>query len=202
MKNEVLIILLDQFADWEAGFIAPALNAGIDPESKSETKYEIKILSLAKDPIFSIGGLKVLPDYDIQSIPKEHAGLILIGGMKWFTPETKHLIPIIEDALEKNLLVAGICNASVFLGMNGFLDNVKHTSNTLEYLREYAGIKYRGEKNYIHEQAVRDGNIVTANGSGYLEFCREILYALEVDEPKKIEDFYTFNKVGLCEFMK
>ena len=56
--------------------------------------------------------------------------------------------------------------------MHGFLNEVKHTSNTLDYLKQYAGDKYTGDSNYINKQAVRDGNIVTANGTGQLEFCK------------------------------
>ena len=95
-------------------------------------------------------------------------------------------------------LVAGICNASVFLGMHGFLNEVKHTSNTLNYLKQYAGDKYTGDSNYINEQAVRDENIVTANGTGQLEFCKEILYALEADTADAIEESYLFYKNGFC----
>jgi hypothetical protein len=69
----------------------------------------------------------------------------------------------------------------------------------LEYLKEYAGVGYKGECRYIDEPAVRDGNIVTANGFSALEFCREILYALEAYTPKMIEKSYRMNKTGLWE---
>lgn len=61
-----------------------------------------------------------------------------------------------------------------------FLDMVKHTSNTLTHLKHFAETGYSGAANYIDQPAVRDGNIVTANGTAYLEFCREILYALKL----------------------
>lgn len=150
----------------------------------------------------SVGRFHILPDYDLADVPQEYAGLVLIGGMRWFTPEAQLLVPLVKNAVENKKLVTGICNASVFLGMHGFLNEVKHTSNTLEYLKKYAGESYTGASNYLHEQAVRDGNIVTANGTGYLEFCREILSALEADSPEKIQMHYDFNKKGLCEITK
>lgn len=127
---------------------------------------------------------------------EDFAGLVLIGGMSWFSPEAALLVPIIEKAIKENKLVAGICNASVFLGANGFLNNVKHTSNGLGYLKQYAGEKSTGEKQYVNKQAVRDGNIVTANGAAPLEFCREILYSLEADTPEIIEESYQFYTNG------
>lgn len=47
---------------------------------------------------------------------------------------------------------------------------------------------------FLNEQAVRDENIVTANGTGQLEFCKEILYALEADTADAIEESYLFYK--------
>ena len=44
-----------------------------------------------------------------------------------------------------------------------------------------------------------DGNIVTANGSGYLEFTRECLLALEADTPEQIAASYAFNKHGFYQ---
>lgn len=120
------------------------------------------------------------------------------GGMNWFSPEAELIVPLVEKAIKEKKLVAGICNASVFLGMHGFLNEVKHTSNTLNYLKQYAGDKYTGDSNYINEQAVRDENIVTANGTGQLEFCKEILYALEADTADAIEESYLFYKNGFC----
>jgi len=193
-KKEVIFVLLNEFADWEGAYISTCLNIGVKPGSV--IKYVVKTMSVTKDPVMSIGGFKVLPNYGLNDIPADYAGLVLIGGMHWFSPEAAQIVPLIEKAVKENKLVAGICNASVFLGANGILNTVKHTSNGLDYLKQYAGEKYTGEVNYINKQAVRDGNIVTANGTAPLEFCREILYALKADTPEIIEESYSFYKNG------
>lgn len=199
MNKEIIFILLDHFADWESAFIAASLNSGVEP---GRACYKVKTLSVTGEPVVSIGGFRVLPDYNVNTIPEDYEGVVLVGGMSWFTPDARLVVPIVKKAIENNKLVAGICNASVFLGMHGFLDQVKHTSNTFEYLKAQAGESYNGETNYVNAQAVRDGKVVTANGTGYLEFCREILYALKADTPEKIEESYRFNKFGLCEIIK
>ncbi|MDH8702504.1 putative intracellular protease/amidase [Dysgonomonadaceae bacterium PH5-43] len=193
-KKEVIFVLLDKFADWEGAYISTCLNIGVKPGSP--IKYTVKTISVTKDPILSIGGFKVVPDYDLNDMPEDHAGLILIGGMHWFSPEAAQIVPLVEKAVKENKLVAGICNASVFLGACGILNNVKHTSNGLDYLKQYAGERYTGDANYINEQAARDGNIVTAPGTAPLEFCREILYALDADAPEIIEESYQYYKNG------
>ena len=184
-KKEVIFVLLNNFADWEGAYISTCLNMGVKPGCS--IKYKVKTLSLSKDPISSIGGFRVLPDYDINDLPNHYAGLILIGGMN-------PIASLVKKAIAENKLVAGICNASVYLGMHGFLNHVKHTSNTLDYLKQYAGTQYTGEANYINDQAVRDNNIVTANGNAPLEFCREILYQLDAATPEIIEETYSFYK--------
>ena len=198
MKKEILFVLLNDFADWEGAYIAPSLNCGVEPGS--ESNYVVKTVSVTKEPIVSMGGFKVLPDYDIYNIPADYAGLVLIGGTRWFTPEAALFVPAVKAALESGKLVAGICNASVFLGLHGFLNKVNHTSNGVDYLKQFAGTAYTGDANYVDEPAVRSGNIVTANGFSVLEFCREILYALDADTPKKIERSYRMNKTGVWEY--
>lgn len=194
MKKEIIFVILNGFADWEAAHLAVCVNTGVKPGRP--VKYTVKTLSLTQDPVISIGGFRVLPDYDIHTLPEDYAGLVLVGGDNWFSPEAESIVPLIEKMIQENKLVAGICNASVFLGKHGFLNHVKHTSNTLDYLKNMAGEKYTGETNYIEKQAVCDGNIVTANGTAQLEFCREILYALNADEPEIIEESYSFYKKG------
>ena len=73
-----------------------------------------------------------------DDIPADYAGIVLIGGMSWFTPEAALIVPLVKDAVLNKKLVAGICNASVFLGMHGFLNEVNHTSNALEYIKAFA----------------------------------------------------------------
>lgn len=194
MKKEIIFVILNGFADWEAAHLAVCVNTGVKPGRP--VKYTAKTLSLTKDPVISIGGFRVLPDYDIHTLPEDYAGLVLVGGDNWFSPEAESIVPFVEKMIRENKLVAGICNASVFLGKHGFLNHVKHTSNALDYLKNIAGEKYTGEANYIEKQAVCDGNIVTANGTAQLEFCREILYVLNADEPEIIEESYSFYKKG------
>ena len=80
----------------------------------------------------------------------------------------------------------------------GFLNNVRHTGNGLEQLKLWGGENYTNQDSYIHTQAVSDKNIVTANGSGALEFAKELLLLLEDDTPERIEMYYQFNKQGFC----
>ena len=73
---------------------------------------------------------------------------------------------------------------------------MNHTSNDLNDLKQWAGKAYTGEQKYVMRQAVRDGNIVTANGTAPLEFAKEVLFALKAAPEKVITEWYNFHKLG------
>ena len=77
MKKTILFVILQQYADWEVAYISSAITM------LGQGQYDIKTVSLSKDPVQSIGGFRVLPDYDIASVPQDYEALILIGGMTW-----------------------------------------------------------------------------------------------------------------------
>lgn len=193
MKKCILFVILDQYADWEGAYLSSALYM------LGQGKYEVKTVSLSMNQVSSIGGFHVVPDYDIHSIPANFEALILIGGMSWRNEEAKQVKPLIEKCLKSGGILGGICDASAFLGVMGYLNDVNHTSNDLKDLKQWAGKAYTGEKNYVIKQAVRDGTIITANGTAALEFAKEVLLAIEPDSENKITEWYHFHKLGCCE---
>ena len=196
MKKEVLFLLLDDFADWEGAFLATGLNTGLTMAGGG-TPYVSRTLTPTQKQVRSIGRLVVTVDYTAATMPEDYAALILVGGMQWQSEEARRVVPIVEAALARGVLVGAICNAAAFLAAHGFLNGVRHTGNTLEMLREWGSANYTGADLYEERQAVRDGNIVTANGTGYLEFTRECLLWLHADTDEVIEASYQFNKHGL-----
>lgn len=190
MKSTVLFVILDQYADWEAAYISSAITM------LGQGDYSIKTVALTKDYVQSIGGFRIMPDYDIKSVPDEYEALILIGGMTWRKENAQQVKELTIDCYKKGKVLGGICDASAFLGTIGILNDVNHTSNDLNDLKQWAGSAYTGEKRYITKQAVSDKNIITANGTAPLEFAKEILFALKVADNEKIIDWYNFHKLG------
>ena len=187
--NTVLILLSECFADWEAAYVSPELN-------KLEN-YEVKTVSLTQSSVATMGGLHVVPDYTIDNIPKEKNIKLLIipGGLSWHKPEYKKYCDLIRQCLENNILTAAICNGVTFLADNGFLDNRKHTGNTMEYLKENAP-GYKGDSEYISAQSVVSDGLITANGSAAVEFSRDILKTLDLFTEKEIDEWFHIFKTG------
>lgn len=191
LKKTVLLVILQQYADWEAAYISSAISM------LGQGKYQIKTVSQTKDYVQSIGGFRVLPDYDITSAPDEYEALILIGGMTWRNANAQQVKALVKDCRQKGKLLGGICDASAFLGTAGILNDVMHTSNDLNDLKQWAGSLYTGQTKYVAKQAISDKNVITANGTAPLEFAKEILLALKAANEEKIMDWYNFHKLGL-----
>ena len=74
----VLFVLLDEFADWEAAFLAPALRGGVMPGRPGS--HAMRYATPGGVPVRSIGGMTVTPDCGTETLPDDCAGVILVGG--------------------------------------------------------------------------------------------------------------------------
>ncbi len=189
MKKEVLVFIFDGYADWEGAHICSELNT-------PETDYIIKTISLDKTPKISMGGFRIIPDYSINDFPKKFEILLLIGGYTWIEQKNNGIKPVVEYAVQNNIPVGAICSAVNFMAENGYLDHIRHTGNTLEFMKSQAP-HYKGECYFSKEQAVCDSNIITANDTASLEFAREVMLYLNVKTVEEIDKWYKFNKLGM-----
>lgn len=194
MKQEVLFLILDNYADWEAAFPAAALNGGVAPDGT--VKYVPRTVAPTTEPVRSIGGFRTCPDYDFGTMPDGYAALVLVGGTSWQSPEAAPVAGMVRKALDGGRIVGAICNGASYMAAHGFLNGVRHTGNTVDQLKAWGGDRYTNEAGYVEAQAVADRGIVTANGTGCLEFTRELLHLLKADTAERIDAWYDFHRNG------
>ncbi len=198
MNNEVLYLLLPDYAAHEIVFLSEAIVC--DEQSvKANPKYINKVVAPMMELLHSCDGFRILPDYTFDMMPDDYVALVLIGGFGWLNAEVADRVAIVRRAIESGKIVGAICNAASFLAKHGFLNTIRHTGNGLEQLKLWGGENYINTEMYVHEQAVSDCRIVTANGSATLEFARELLLLLENDTPERIEMYYQFHKQGFVK---
>lgn len=186
--KKILYVILEQWADWELAYISSAVNM------LGGGKFENKTVSLTKNAVTSIGGVKCLPDYDLLTLPSDYGAVILIGGMSWHNENAMQVKPLIDACIKSGKVVGAICDACRFLGSIGALNGAKHTANDLNELKQYSS--YTNEQGFMHRQAVLDNNVITANGTAALEFAQEVLRALLVSTEEQIKGWYDFHKLG------
>ena len=199
--KKVLYVLLPQFAEHELPYLTQPLRSDA-MAMKENPKYENKIVAESMEPVEAISGFRLLPDYTFDTIPNNYAALVLIGGYGWQGEAAERVEPLVADAIKKGRVVGAICNAASWMASKGFLNDVRHTGNGVEQLQLWAGERYTNAAGYVNAQAVSDKNIVTANGSGHLEFACEILHLLQNDTPENIEMYRMFYKTGFTELTR
>lgn len=187
--QNVYVFLFDGYSDWEISYATP--------EILNSRKYGIRTFSLNGDNVISMGGLNVHPDKALSEIDTDNITmLILPGGTAWEEKKLNEIIPFVHSVKSKNIPIAAICGATLFLADIGLLDGIKHTSNAREYLQAMSHV-YKGNNLYQEERAVCDDNIITASGIAPIEFAREIFVKLGLYEPPMIEKWFQLFKNGV-----
>lgn len=190
MSKTVDFVLLDQFSDWQLGYLPAALSM------LGDGQYEVRILAEnATKPVSSLGGIDVMPNGGLDAISKDAAGLVLIGALAWKTQASQQVVPFVVEFAKTGKPLGAISDAVSVLATLGILNDRAHTANSEAELTAWAR-EYTGQKLFEEKPAVRDGNLVTANGSAVLEFTREMLVALGISEARAAE-WYSFNKGGM-----
>ncbi|NBA84643.1 glutamine amidotransferase [Emticicia sp. CRIBPO] len=187
----IYLFLFDGFSDWEIAYLTPELH-------KSE---KVNLITFSKDggPVTSMGGLKILPDISIEKVIADDVSLLVLpGGEDWNERKLEFVSELTKTVHDHRKPIAAICAATTFLGSKGYLDNVKHVSNDLNYLKAVAP-EYKGDALYQPEMFASDQNIITANGTAPIEFAREIFRKIELWEESEIEKWYQLFKNGIWE---
>ncbi len=191
--KEVLLLLTDKWADWEASYVIPEVN--------SVDEYTVKTLAIDKQPKASIGGIRAEIDCTIDEYHSfdNAAMLILPGGFAWGENRYDEIADFVKAAHEAGVPVAAICGATIFLAKHGILDSIKHTGDELDYFTEALKDEngYNGQANFVEAQIVSDGGFITANETAALEFAREIFRVLKIDTDEEIDGWYDKFKNGM-----
>lgn len=180
-------MLLPDFAPWECAFLAPAL------ETVGEGRIENRFLTPGGGIVKALGGMRAVADGGLEEVANGDA-LVLVGGLGWKTDAAEPVKEPVLEFLRTGRPVGAICNGVAFLATLGALNDHAHSGNGVDDLQEWAKDAYSPDR-FVELQAVRDGSLVTANGTAPLEFAREFMMALGLDR-ERIEDWYAFNKAG------
>jgi len=196
MKN-IVFVILDEFADWEAAFLSSALN------DKNITKnYTTNFASIDKNLKKSMGNLKVLPDLTLKEIDENDVdGLVLIGGRTWRSQIEETNTKIVELVKKfknnPNKVVGAICDAAYFLATNGLLNDRKHTVNSFDEIKD--NLNYTNSKNFVEMESVIDGNLVTAKGDSPIHFAKNVMMALGDIPEKNVNLFFDIYTIGFVK---
>lgn len=187
--KEVLLLLIDRWADWEAGYAIWLTN--------SVPEYAVKTIAVDKLPKVSMGGLRVEIDYAIHEYSNfKNLAMVILTGGQWSKNRYDEIAEFVRKARDFHIPIAAICGATIFLGKHGFLDSVKHTGNDLKRFQREPG--YHGQDFFLPAQAIADQGFITANETAALEFAREIFRMLNVYSDEDMDEWYDEFKHGMA----
>jgi putative intracellular protease/amidase len=179
-RKPVHLAVYDTYADWETGHATAYL---------ARAGYEIRTAGPSREPVSSIGGLRVQPACALDDVrPSESSLLILPGADLWDASDD--LAPFARKArefLDAGVPVAAICGATAGLAREGLLDDREHTSAVSFYL---AATGYGGGERYVDADAVTHRGLITAGPTEPVAFAREIFRLLGVYDGEVLDAWY------------
>jgi len=192
-KQTVHLFVLNTLADWEPGYAISRINS---PAWQAQAgRFEVKTVGPSRKAVTTMGGVTVLPDMSLAELEPAHSAMLVLPGADlWDQSEGMEAAEKAKVFLAAGVPVAAICGATFGLASAGVLNNVRHTSNALEYLK--TSPNYRGEALYRDEPAVTDGDVITAGATAPIDFAYHIMKRLDVFRAETLEAWYGLFKTG------
>ena len=189
MKPKAYVFVFDGLADWE-----PALALC---EIRKSAKYEVLTVGHSRQPVVTMGGMKVLPDIAIDEVERRTAAIFIVpGGDRWEEGPDQKLDEVLQSLHAENILIGALCAATLEIARAGLTSGVRHTSNAKSYLKKMVP-EYKDESFYVDELSVTDHKIITASGLGSLEFAREVIRELGIYSAADTQMWFEMFKKGV-----
>lgn len=177
------LAVYDTLADSEVGHLLVELHTG----RFTGTPWTVVTVGEAREPVTTMGGLRVLPDARLDDLdPADSDLLILPGAEMWDVGGGDAFIAAATRFLAAGVPVAAICGATAGLARAGLLDTRRHTSAAPEYLKATG---YAGSERYVDERAVVDGDLITAGPQSPVQFARTVLGHLDAASERTLQAY-------------
>lgn len=121
MKNrKVYMYVFDTMSDWEVAYLTAELNTG-RYFKKGLKPLKVITVGIDKNPIITMGGLKVLPEITVDEFNMESKDLLILpGGNTWLSMNHEIILEKVKEALIQDSIVAVICGATLGLAKKGY----------------------------------------------------------------------------------
>lgn len=189
MKPKAYFLVFDGLADWELAHALCAIN--------KSGKFDVVSVGFSDEPVTTMGGLKLSPDITLDKVMAAEASIFLLpGGDMWERESHENLKTLLHRLHAEKVPIGAICGATLEIARAGLTKNIRHTSNSKDYLKALAA-DYSDEDLYVNELAVTDQNVITASGLGCVEFAREVIRQLNLYNEVDTRTWFEMFKHGV-----
>ena len=120
------VAVYDSLADWEVGHLLAELRTG----RFTGTPWEVVTVAESREPITTMGGIRIQPDAVIHELDPAESGLLILPGADiWDVGGGAAFLEAAARFLDAGVPVAAICGATSGLAQAGLLDERRHTSS-------------------------------------------------------------------------
>ena len=182
-KHTAHLGIYDTLADWEVGHLIAELRTG----RFTGTPWNIATVAEYREPITTMGGLRILPDLLLEDLDPDSSNLLILPGADmWDAGGGGAFAATAARYLDAGVPVAAICGATVGLARAGLLDKRNHTSAAAGYLMATG---YEGGDRYVDERAVVDGDLITAGPQSPVQFACATLRRLGLMSERTLQAY-------------
>ncbi|MBK3496369.1 DJ-1/PfpI family protein [Viridibacillus sp. YIM B01967] len=171
--KKTAVLLYPQFSEYELTTALSILMQGGKP---------ISVIALTKEGVSGEAGLTCIADETIDQVNyQDFDSLLLTGCMDIVSVvENERYIEFIQKIVnQENFVIASISSSPMLLAKAGLLKGKKYTVGLLEKDREQSG--FFNDVDYVEDLVVQDGNIITARGSGFIQWGALFGKALNIE---------------------
>src|SRR5215813_7088606 len=189
MKPKAYFLVFDGLADWEMAHALCEIN--------KSGKFDVVSVGFSAKPVTTMGGLKLSPEITLDDAPGADACIFLLpGGDMWERESHENLKTLLRRLHAGKVPIGAICGATLEVARAGLTKNIRHTSNSKDYLKAMVA-DYNDENFYVNELAVSDQNVITASGLGCVEFAREVIKQLNLYNEPDTRTWFEMFKHGV-----
>ena len=187
--------IYNTLADWEVGHLLAELRTG----RFTGTPWNIVTVAESREPITTMGGLRILPDLLLDDLDPASSNLLILPGADiWDAGGGGAFAAAAAQFLDAGVPVAAICGTTAGLARAGLLDRRQHTSAAAEYLMATG---YAGGDLYVNERAVADGDLITAGPQSPVQFACATLRRLGLMSDRTLQAYEgVFHRGDTTEF--
>jgi len=186
--NKVLCYVSNEMADFEVTLTFQFL--------KSKDNREILPVSVDLSPVVGQTGFTYLPRLTLtQALALTGVEALIIPGGP-IRPQPEDLTQLIRKIHAEKKLVAAICFGPQYLGRAGILDDHRFTTScSVDHIKSLQVADPYPRHNYIEERVVRDGNVITAKGSAFVDFAFAIAKYLDIFSGRNDEQERLYHEI-------
>ncbi|MHA6205680.1 DJ-1/PfpI family protein [Dyella soli] len=190
MRDTVYFLAFDGFADWHA---AQALC-----EIRRPGEWRLQTVGFSRQPVLSMGGLRVLPELTLAELELKRAALLIVpGGYLWERGQGDEAVDAARRVHAAGAPVAAVDSGVLVLARAGLLDACRHTGSWPGHIGAHVPGYAGAEQFDATVLAVSDGGVITASQLGGVEFAREVIRTLDLYSPSDREHWYRMFKHAL-----